>query len=397
MHILVFHQYYNTPDCFGSGRHYTFMEQWGRTHNVTVISTTARMHKRTSHSFPDAPPGVRLKLFDVPYANTMSTRARLRAFARYATGAFRRGLSVPRPDVIFGTSTPLTAAWAAAQVARVRRVPWVFEVRDLWPDFPVQMGALPNPWLQKRLYGMEKNLYQRADHIIPLSSGMAEHIRAQGIPPERITTQFNGSSMDLLARWSDADVAALRRQHGLADRKVILYAGTFGRANDIPTLMAAAAQLAHRNDWAFVFVGHGYHAEALQQAARTQDNLFVLPQQPKHQAYGWYRMAALSLVSFVDLPVLATNSPSKLFDSLSSGAPVVVNTAGWMKTFVETHGCGWHVPAGNADALAGCIRQVLDTPGLLDNARAAGLQLAPTFDRVHLAQEIASIFEKLVP
>lgn len=396
MHILVFHQYYNNPDCFGSGRHYTFLAQWAKKHEVTVISTTARLNKRTTFGFPEAPPGVQLKLFDVPYANAMSSRQRLQAFARYAAGAVRRGLQGPRPDVVFGTSTPLTAAWAAAQVARLRRVPWVFEVRDLWPDFPVQMGALPNPLLRRRLYAMEKNLYRRADHLIPLSPGMAQHIEAQGISPERITTQLNGSSMDLLARWSTADVAALRRQHALEGRKVILYAGTFGRANDIQTLIQAAAQLAHRTDWAFVFVGHGYHADALAQAAHAQDNLFVLPPQPKHQAYGWYKMAALSLVSFMDLPVLATNSPSKLFDSLSSGAPVIVNTPGWMKTFVETHGCGWHVPAGDAEALAGRIRQVLDDPDALEAARTAGLRLAPSFDRVHLAEELETLFERVV-
>ncbi len=396
MHILVFHQYYNNPDCFGSGRHYTFVKQWGLKHKVTVISSTVRLNERRTTLFPEAPPGVTLNLFDVPYTNAMSSRARFRAFAHYAAGAVYRGLRVPQPDVIFGTSTPLTAAWAAAQVARLRRVPWMFEVRDLWPDFPVQMGALGNPWLQRRLYGMEKKLYRWADHIIPLSSGMDNHIRRHGIAPSKITTQYNGTSMDLLNRWSETDVEALRRKHGLATRKVILYAGTFGRANGIPTLIQAAAQHAHRDDWCFVFVGHGYHTQALQQAAKQQENLMVLPSQPKYQAYGWYRLADLSLVSFMDLPVLATNSPSKLFDSLSSGTPVIVNTPGWMKSFVETHGCGWHVPAGDADALANRIQQALDTPGEFAQARAAGLHLAPTFDRIHLANEISAIFEQLV-
>ena len=322
----------------------------------------------------------------------MGTRQRLAAFAQYASRATLKALRLPRPDVILGSSTPLTAAWAAAKTARLRNVPWVFEVRDIWPDFPIQMGAINNPWMQRRLYSMERKLYASAAHIIPLSPDMAAHIASFGHSTERITTLLNGTDLPLAQAVDHTDVYALRQQHGLGERHVILYAGTWGRANAIPALLRTAETLQHRQDLVFVFLGDGYYAEAVREAAQKYANVYVAPPQPRHRIFDWFSLASLSLVSFLNLPVLSANSPAKFFDSLAVGTPVLVTNPGWTRSFIEEHGCGWYAPASEPGALSNCIESIFEEPTELLRAGANGKAAAGTFfDRRAMADTLAQI------
>lgn len=397
MHIAVFFQYYHNPDCAATGRHYTFLKHWSARHEVTLVTTNAWRARRITSRFDWVPPDVRLLELDVPYANTMTARRRLFAFGRYVLGALHHGLSMPKPDVVFGTSTPLSAAWITAQVAQLRGVPWVFEVRDLWPDFPVQMGAVRNPWLQRRLYAAERRLYRSAAHIVPLSPDMERHVRACGVPSENVTMLFNGTDLDLAAQCTEADAASLRSALDLGHRRVVLYAGTFGRANDIPTLIAAAERLAHRDDLLFVFAGDGYYRDALRAAKARLPDVRVLPPQPRHRAFALFRLADVSLVPFLGLPVLAANSPAKLFDSLAAGTPVVVTNPGWTKAFVEEHRCGWYVPASRPNTLAQRIEALFGRPGVLAEAGRRGAAVAQrAFDRVEQARTLEALFYRVV-
>lgn len=391
MHIVLFYQYHHNPDCAATGRYYTFMKRWARRHSVTLVTTDAWVSKRITHRYPWVPPGVHLVELHVPYDNAMSPARRMRAFLRYAVKAVGHGLLIPTPDVIVGTSTPLTAAWAAAQAARLRRVPWVFEVRDLWPDFPIQMGSVPSSWMRHLLYRMEHSLYRSAAHVVALSPDMASHIR-RFRRDGGVTTLLNGTDLDLIQHGSENEVDHLRTVHDLQGKQVVLYAGSLGRANNIPLLLDAASRLQHRADLQFVVLGYGYMQEAAQAAARQLRNLTVLPPQPRHAMGAWYRLAALTLVPFLDLPVLATNAPSKLFDSLGAGTPVLVTNPGWTKTLVETHACGWYAPASDAEAIAGCIDRVTQTQNQLREAGERGRSLAhDAFDRQILAERLEQI------
>jgi hypothetical protein len=152
MHIAVFSQYHTNPDCPATSRHYTLLAHIAKTHRVTLLTTPAWKSQRLTREFSWVPPGVKIREADVPYENRMGPARRALAFAQYAAWAVRDGLRIEKPDVIWGISTPLTAAWAAAQVARWRRVPWVFEVQDLWPAFPIAMGAVPTALARQQLY-----------------------------------------------------------------------------------------------------------------------------------------------------------------------------------------------------------------------------------------------------
>lgn len=397
MHIAVFSQYHTNPDCPATSRHYALLAHIARTHRVTLISTAAWAEQRLSREFAWVPAGVELRTVEVPYRNSMRPARRALAFAHYAAGAVREGLRIDKPDVIWGISTPLTAAWAAARVARWRRVPWVFEVQDLWPSFPIAMGAVPTAWAQRQLFALERRLYQSAAHIVPLSPDMTRYVAETGVEAAKITTILNGTDLDLAARATPAAVAALRREHGLEGKRVVLYAGTFGRANDIPTLVAAAELLAAQQpDVVWLFLGHGYYEPLLRMAAARCPAIRLVGGQPRHAVFNWFALADVSVVSFLDLPVLDANSPAKLYDSLAVATPVVVTNRGWTKMLVEEHGCGWYVPAGQPQELAQRLADLLaeeNSPALLA-AGQRGLALAQRkFDRQTLAQRMQQILE----
>ncbi len=382
MHIAVFCQYYHTPDCAASARPYALVECLARRHDVTLITTRTWHRQRITEDFDWVPAGVRLHMLDVPYANAMGGRARLGAYTRYAAKALWRGASLPAPDLVYGSSTPLTAAAAAAAAARWHGVPWVFEVRDLWPAFPIQAGGLSNPLLQKAARTLEKRLYRSAAHVVTLSEDMEAHVRRRCPEVRGLTTIEYGTDRDLLARAEAVDAAALRRAYDFDDCRVVLYAGSFGRANDIPTLLQAAARLRSRRDVRFVFAGHGYHTADIRAAAEALPNVRLLPPLPLLRALALFRVADVAVVPFANLPVLSVNSPAKLFDSLAAGTPVVVTNPGWTKRLVETHGCGWYVPAERADALAGRLAHVLDHPA----ERAAAGERAAALARSRFAR-----------
>ncbi|MBJ6145042.1 glycosyltransferase family 4 protein [Hymenobacter sp. BT559] len=396
MHVTVFSQYHTSPDCPATSRHYTLLTELVKHHRVTLLTTPAWRSQQLTQEFAWVPPGVELHEADVPYDNKMGPARRALAFAQYAAWAVRAGRRLGRPDVVWGISTPLTAAWAAARVARYWRVPWVFEVQDLWPSFPVAMGAVPTALARRQLFALEKRLYDSAAHIVPLSPDMSAYVADLGLPASKITTLLNGTDLNLAARATPEAVAALRQAHALGGRKVVLYAGTFGRANDMPTVVAAAEAMAAADPAVtWVFLGHGYYEPLVAAAAaRWPGRIRLVGGQPRHAVFSWFALADVALVSFLNLPVLDTNSPAKLYDALAVGTPVVVTNQGWTKKLVEEHGCGWYAPAGDAVALATQLQAVLAAPAALAEAGARGRQLAlRDFDRQQLAARMQAILQ----
>ncbi len=393
MHILLFHQYHHNPDCPATCRHYEFAEYWGETHDVTIVSTDAWLSKRISDDFPWIPKGAELVSLPIRYDNKMDRWARLRSFLSYARQAADAGTKVRRPDVVIGTSTPLSVGWAARRVAAYWEVPFVFEIRDLWPDFPIEMGAIPRP-LQRPLRHLEARLYRSADRVVTLSPDMTEHVRRSGVPVSQICTVLQGTNMALASK------AAARSETNAQHRdepKRFLYAGAFGRANDIETILATAEMLAGDPRIRFAFAGHGFHERSIRDAAARLPNVDVLGPQPHHQVFDVFASSYASLVTFEDIPSVSACSPSKLFDSLATGCPVIVNTGGWIRRLVEKHSMGWHVKPHDPEGLARMIVSLTESPARVEKAGSNARQFARThFDRKNLAREFQNILESVV-
>jgi glycosyltransferase involved in cell wall biosynthesis len=394
-HIACFIQHYHTPDCPTAARPYSLIQHLARRHEVTLITSDAWRKRRRTSDFDWVPSSVRLVELPVPYGNRMGTARRFVAFASYAARALRAGLSVPTPDVVFGTSTPLSTGVVAALVARWHGVPWVFEVRDLWPDFPIQMGAISSPLVQQALYRLERWMYRDAAHVVALSPDMARHVRRV---PNAAPVSMNpyGTDLALVDRVPTAAETRLRARYDLAETRVVVYAGSFGRANAIPTLLEAAqrfhGQASAPRDVRFVFAGDGYHRSAIETASQQCATIRLLPPLPRREALTLFRLAAISVVSFLDRPVLAANAPGKLCDSLAAGTPIVVTNPGWTRDLVEQYRCGWYVPPESPDHLARCIETVMAQPAALrvrsDNAQGLARR---QFDRAALMNTYAQL------
>jgi glycosyltransferase involved in cell wall biosynthesis len=393
VHILTLFQHYHTPDCPTAARPYALVKALAARHRVTLVASDAWKPRRLARRYPWTPPDVEARWVRAPYANAMEPGRRLASFATFAAKALAEALRAERPDVILGSSTPLTVPGLAALAARWHRVPWVFEVQDLWPAFPIQMGAVPTPVLRRALVAAEHALYRDAARVVAVSPDMARHVEAvAGAAP--VTMNPYGADLAAHGRVTEADLEALRRRFGLpVARRVVAYVGSFGRANALPTMLEAARRLARRSDACVVFAGDGFHREAVAEAASQLPHVHHLPPLPMPEALALFRLADLSLVSFLDRPVLATNAPSKLYDSLAAGTPVVVTNPGWTRAFVAAHGCGWFVPPEDAAALAARVAALLDAPEMLAEAGRRGAAAARThFDRRrHMAALVATI------
>ena len=393
MHIAVFNQHHHNPDCPATCRHYTFLEELAKRHQVTLITSNGWRSIRITDKYGWVPEGVTLQECKVAYANKMGVLQRLFSFAGYAAYSFWKGLAMPKPDVIWAVSTPLSTPFVAAQVARLINVPWVFEVQDLWPSFPIEMGAVKYKWMQRLLFRVEKALYDSASHIITLSPDMTAYVTGLGVPPEKITTNYNGTDIEQADAIDAAEVEALRELYGLQGKKVVLYAGTYGRANDMVTLMQAVRNIAHVPSIKFILTGNGYYEPQLKELAAKVPNLLLLEPQPRPDVFKLFKLADISLVTFNDLPVLASNSPSKFYDSLACGTPVIVTNPGWTKRFVEEHEVGWYSPAENADALAASINKALSQP---DELAAAGARAKTIARRLFNRQELVKDVEQVL-
>jgi glycosyltransferase involved in cell wall biosynthesis len=283
--------------------------------------------------------------------------------------------------------------------ARAKRVPFVFEIRDLWPAVPVALGALRSPPAIKSAEWLERRLYDGAKRIVVLSEGSRDELERRGIPDEKLVFIPNASDLEVF-RPDMAD-ESFRARHGLEGRFVALYAGAMGRANGLDQLVDAAATLRRLGDDRVMIVALGDGGERPRLEERIAelglDNLRFLPAVPKDELAGIVGAADVTLTIFAPHPILETNSPNKFFDSLAAGKPVVVNLDGWLRRLVEEHEAGVWVPAGNAEALAGALSVLSANPERVDrmgrNARALAER---EFGRDEMADRLARALEEAV-
>jgi glycosyltransferase involved in cell wall biosynthesis len=292
----------------------------------------------------------------------------------------------------------LTIGIAGLVTARVKRAPFVFEIRDLWPAVPVALGALTSRPAIETAEWLERRLYQRAERIVVLSEGSREELRGRGVPEEKLVLIPNAADLDVF-RPEVVD-SGFRGRHGLGDRFIALYAGAMGRANGLDQLVDAADALRRWGDSrvTIVALGDGGERPRLEQRTRELglDNLLFLPAVPKEELAGVVGAADVTLTIFAPHPILETNSPNKFFDSLAAGKPVVVNLGGWLRGLVEEHDAGVWVSPGNAEALAGALSALAANPsGVEQMGRNARSLAEREFGRDEMAERLAQTLEEV--
>jgi glycosyltransferase involved in cell wall biosynthesis len=261
----------------------------------------------------------------------------------------------------------------------------VLEVRDLWPAFAIAVGVLRSRLLIALSEWLERFLYRRADRIVINSPGFSAHINQRGGPDLRLVPNGADASMFDPA----ATGAQFRRQHGLQDKFIVLYAGAHGLSNDLGVVLDAAALLKVETNIALVLVGDGKDKPTLQTAAaqRGLSNLHFVPPLPKLQMAEALAAADVCLAILKPLPLYATVYPNKVFDYMAAGRPILLAIDGVVRQVVEQAGAGRFTPPGDAAALAAAVRSFAADPANGRRMGAAGrAYLAANFDRQNLAR-----------
>jgi glycosyltransferase involved in cell wall biosynthesis len=404
--VLYFHQYFATRRRSTATRSYEFARRLvERGHSVTIVSRDTRMLESGRDGRPagrvtarERVDGIDVLYLNVPYANRYPTPVRLASFAAFTVAASVAGALQRRPDIVFASSTPLTIGIAGLLTARAKRVPFVFEIRDLWPAVPVALGALKNGPAIRTAEWLERRLYSGAERIVVLSEGSRDELLQRGIPDEKLVFISNAADLDVFKPTVVDE--GFRARHGLEDRFVALYAGAMARANGLDQLVDAAEALRRWGDTrvTIVALGDGGERPRLEDRARELglDNLLFLPALPKEELAGIVGAADVTLTIFAPHPILETTSPNKFFDSLAAGKPVIVNLGGWLRRLVEEHDAGLWVPGGNAEALAGALSALAANPARVElmgrNARALAER---DFGRDEMADRLARTLEEV--
>ena len=386
MRILYLHQFFITRAGVGGTRSYEFARRFtARGHAVRMVTAGGGSRNVDGIEVVGVPAGYS----DYVGATSVAYPRRMLAFAAFALSATAAAVRGPRPDVIYASSPPLTVALPALAAAARWRAPLVFEVRDLWPEAPIQMGALRNPLLRRLARALERLVYRRSARIIALSPGIRDGVVSAGAPPERVALVPNASDLELFS--PELDGHAERRRLGLGDGLVCSYFGTMGEANDLGQVIEAAPLV---RDVTFVLLGDGKHRRELE--SRAPANVRFLDPVPDKASVA--RLAAASdacLTIFKNVPVLATNSPNKLFDTFAAGRAAIVNTEGWMRELVEDNDAGLFIRPGDARDLADKLAWLRDNPDEVErlgrNARALAER---EFDRDELATRALAVLQE---
>jgi glycosyltransferase involved in cell wall biosynthesis len=362
--IVYLHQYYVTPDMPGGIRSYELSRRLAeRGHEVHVITTdTKAARPGTTWRITDER-GVHVHWLPVPYRNAMSYRRRLWSFLQFALGSTVRAVKL-RPDVVLATSTPLTVAFPGVIASRIRRARFVFEVRDLWPEVPIEIGALTHPVARRLAFALARIAYRNASHVIALSPGMADGVAAHAVPRERITVVPNGCDLELFDVPAADGQRFRESQPWLGSRPLVLYAGTFGAVNGLEYLVRVAAALRSRDpEVRFLLVGDGRTFEPVRRLAAElgvlDQNLFLMKGVPKSSMPAILSATTISTSLFLPLRGMQDNSANKFFDALAAGRPIAVNYGGWHAELLADHGAGIQLdtdPEHAAEQLAKVIR-----------------------------------------
>ncbi len=400
MRVLYIHQFFATRESsLGLIRSYEFARRMvERGHQVTMITSSSRLPEEYSRRLytEGEIDGIRVRSVRVRYSNYMGNVRRIWSFLLFTFGASWLAATAGRHDVVFATSTPLTVGIPGRVAAILTRRPFVFEVRDLWPEAAIQMGALKRTGVAARLAKwLERKLYRASAAIVALSPGMAEGVISEGVDPGRVHMIPNCADLDLFT--PDAADEATARRLGVASKFVVGYAGAIGPTNALEEQVPEAARtLASRgrDDIAFLIAGEGKSLPELKRRTQGLTNVVLPGALPKRQVPEITRTSDVLLTLFADVPILATNSPNKLFDALASGRPVIVNQPGWMRSLVEDSGAGVYVPAGDGVALADAIEAIADDPGRARAMGRAGRALAEErFGRDEQADRLIAVLE----
>ncbi len=381
MRIIYVHQYFKTPEEGGAIRSYHLAKgliQAG--HEVEMITTGN--NPTYDQRWID---GIKVHYLPVKYDQKFSYLKRIWAFLDFVKKSKTLLTKLERPDLLYISSTPLTTGLIGLWAKKKLAIPYIFEVRDLWPKAPIEVGAITNPLLIRYLQKLEARIYQNALSLVALSPDIANHLR-------KISKQ---SKLHLIPNFSDLEQFqpcpksdALLKKYGLEETFTIAYTGALGKVNAVEELIDLAEMAYQRNkNWQFLIMGSGSHREYLEQIAQEKelDNVIFIPFGNKASVNEVLSLSDFAWISFAHYPVLKTNSPNKFFDAIAAGKPVIINHKGWVYDLMKAYHLGIPCLPSKLDKAFEQLEELVDNPEKIQEMGRNSRRLAESYFSKELA------------
>lgn len=394
MKIIYLHQYFKTPAEPGGTRSYWIAKELIKNgHEVIIVTAKVLDNKSREEKVID---GIKVIYLNEGYDQKMSVLTRLKTFLKFVWKSTYEANKHKNVDLVIATSTPLTIGIPALFLKWFKKTPYVFEVRDLWPEVPIQMGAIKNSLLIKLTRLFEKTIYKNALHVVALSPGMQEGV-LRYIPKEKTSMIPNMAKKDEF--WPRKKNIQLEKRLGLKTSSYkIIHFGALGLANGADKILESAILLKNDDSVEFLFVGGGSTEDELIKICidNNLSNVKFLGSFPMDELSEIVNLCDVSIISFKDLPILYTNSPNKLFDSLSAGKPIIVNSAGWTKDIARKYNCGYYVNPNNPEELAEKIKFLQKNPEVMIQMSSNSRKLAEEkYDKSILSKKFVEVVNSL--
>lgn len=348
MHIIYIHQYFNTPNGCGGIRSYAWSRKLiAKGHKVTIISGVydrqdIKFERNDSYVKTVYINGILVKYINESYTDKLNLLQRTMVFRRFAKRTYHE-IIMTKPDLIFASSTPLTVGLPAKKAAKKLNVPFVFEVRDLWPEIIFAMGAMHNPLARWYLTNMEHSIYKVAKHIIALSTGIKEGVQKTGYPEEKITVIPNCCDIDLFKPMSQNKPEP---KYGKPGDIRFVFTGAHGIANGLDAVLDGINELKKRQFTRvhFIFIGDGSQKPRLMQRAKVEsleDYVTWVNPIKKIELTELLPRMDVGMMILANIPEFYYGtSPNKFFDYIASGLPVLNNYPGWLADMIQNNNCG---------------------------------------------------------
>jgi glycosyltransferase involved in cell wall biosynthesis len=372
MHVLYFHQHFSTPKGSTGIRSYEMARRLIKHgHSVTMVcGSYGGGETDLSSEFVNGKrmgnvEGINVIEFNLAYSNSDGLVKRAGTFIKFALKSVGIALT-HKYDVVFATTTPLTAGIPGIFARWFRGKPFIFEVRDLWPELPKQMGVIKNPVILGLMSFLEWSSYRSANRCIGLSPGIVEGIKKRGVSANKIALVPNGCDLNIFAE----DIKPWRVE-GVANNDLMaIFTGTHGQANGLDSLIDAAVELKKRdrNDIKLVLIGQGKLKSQLIERAQALNLDNVIFHEPVNKA----KLAELMRGADIGMQLLANipafyygTSPNKFFDYISAGLPVLNNYPGWLADMIKNHDCGYSIAPDDPSAFADALETAADNKQIL--------------------------------
>ena len=400
MHVLLIHQVFVSPDDAGGTRHYELARRFvDAGHQFSIVASTLSYlsgKKRNDKENVQDFDGIKVRRAWTYASLHKSFVWRVVSFLSFMVTSVWEALKIKNVDLVIGTSPPIFQAVSAWIISVVKWKPFLLEIRDLWPEFAVDMGVLKNPvliWLARRL---ERFLYARANHLLVNSPAYRDYLIGLGIPAAKVSFIANGVDPDMF--HVTKVTGTLRQEYGLQDKFVVTYAGAMGMANNLETVIEAAKLLEDLPEIQFLMVGDGKDRPKLEKLAqeRKSTNVIFTGSKPKSQMPEILAESDVCLGVLLDIPMFRTTYPNKIFDYMAASRPVVLAIDGVIRKVVEEANGGIPVPPGNPKAMAEAIKSLYhDQQGSVRMGQSAREYVIRHFDRNQQATHFKDLIHQV--